>query len=126
MLLEHINYHNDLPFSIEFSNIAQENPHYHKEMEMTLLLRGTASYKIQHQNYLLNAGDIIIVDTEDLHRIYDSSDDALMLTMHVNLEYFTELYPNIDFMIFACEECGKNPRRATKNCKTRSLFCGAI
>lgn len=107
MLLEHINYHNDLPFSIGFSNIAQENPHYHKEMEMTLLLRGTGSYKIHHQNYLLNAGDVIIVDTEDLHRIYDSSEDAIMLTMYVNLEYFNELYPNIDFMIFACEECGK-------------------
>lgn len=107
MLPEQIFYYQNLPFSIGFSNVAKEPPHYHREMEMALVLRGTVCYKIHHQEYLLSAGDVLIVDTEDLHRIDHSSKDTLMLTLHINLEYFNDLYPNIDFMIFACEECDK-------------------
>ena len=63
MLPEQINYEKNLPFAIGFSNVAKEPPHYHREMEMALILRGTASYRIHHQKYQLSAGDVIIVDT---------------------------------------------------------------
>ena len=43
MLPEQINYEKNLPFAIGFSNVAKEPPHYHREMEMALILRGTAS-----------------------------------------------------------------------------------
>ena len=47
-------------------------------------------------------GQIIVVDTWDLHRIVESSKDVVMLTFHVDLEQFANIYPNIEFMIFAC------------------------
>ncbi len=104
MLPEHISYYNNLPFSISFTNIKKEYPHYHKEIEIVLVLKGSVSYKIHHQDYHLKPGDLLIADTIDLHYIYESSPDVLMLTMHIDLEYFTDLYPNVDYMIFACEE----------------------
>jgi len=107
MLLENINYYRGLPFSVYFSNVTEEDYHYHREMEMTLLLRGSTRYRIHHLDYSLSKGDIVVVDTEDLHRIYGSSEDVLMLTLYIDLEYFTEQYPNIDYMIFACEDCTK-------------------
>lgn len=118
MLPEHVDYYDNLPFSISFTNIKQEGPHYHKEMEMVLVLQGTVSYKVHHQNYHLKSGDLLVVDTEDLHHIYDSSKDVLMLTIYIDLEFFNDLYPNIDFMIFACEECGgqsKSRQQALQN-----------
>ena len=85
MLPEHVDYYDNLPFSISFTNIKQEGPHYHKEMEMVLVLQGTVSYKVHHQNYHLKSGDLLVVDTEDLHHIYDSSKDVLMLTIYIDL-----------------------------------------
>ncbi|MBP3385019.1 MAG: AraC family transcriptional regulator [Firmicutes bacterium] len=104
MLLEPVTYHRNLNFAIEFSNVAEEAPHYHKETEMVLVLRGNATYRIHHQEFRLKAGDAIVVDTKDLHYITESSEDVIMLTFYINMEAFTHLYPNIDFMIFACEE----------------------
>lgn len=104
MLLEPVNYYRNLNFAIEFSNVAEEAPHYHKETEMALILRGNATYRIHHQEFHLKTGDAIVVDTKDLHYITDSSEDVIMLTFYINMEAFTHLYPNIDFMIFACEE----------------------
>lgn len=122
MLPEPIRYEKNLPFAICFSNVAKEPPHYHKELEMALILRGTASYRIHHQKYQLSAGDVIIVDTEDLHRIDHSSEDVLMLTMYVDLEFFNDLYPNIDFMIFACEECAKESAARHQQLQNKVAF----
>lgn len=111
MLYENISYPNQLPFKIFFSNIVEENYHYHKELEMSFILRGTTHYKIHHLDYSLKKGSIIIVDSSDLHRIFDSSDDILMLTIQVDLDYFSDQYPAIASSIFVCEiPDGKDPQ----------------
>ncbi|NLV67939.1 MAG: hypothetical protein GXY14_09740, partial [Spirochaetes bacterium] len=51
---------------------------------------------------------MLIIDTKDMHRIFDSSPDVLMLDMYVDLEYYSDLYPDIDYMIFACEDYSKS------------------
>ena len=101
MLPEQVKYLESFPFSIGFSNVIHELPHYHEEMEVVLVLKGSTNYKVFQQTHFLKEGDVLIIDTEDLHYIYDSSPDILMLTMHLNLEYFDDLYPEIDYMIFA-------------------------
>lgn len=111
MLYENISYPNHLPFKIFFSNILEENYHYHKELEMSFILRGTTHYKIHHLDYSLKKGSIIIVDSSDLHRIVHSSDDILMLTIQVDLDYFSDQYPAIASSIFVCEiPDGKDPQ----------------
>lgn len=104
MLLEHVNHYNNLHFSMEFTNVSEEAPHYHKEMEMVLMLRGYARYKVHHQDFLIKSGDLFVVDTQDLHYIYESSDDVIMLQFHADVSHFKDEYPNIDVMFFVCEE----------------------
>lgn len=107
MLLENIQLIDKLPFAFAFSNVAEEDFHYHNEMEMLLVLKGKTKCKIHNVLYTLNEGDILIIDTQDMHRIFDSSPDILMLDMYVDLQFYTDLYPDIDYMIFACEDYSK-------------------
>lgn len=122
MLSEPVNYHRNLNFAIDFSNVAEEAPHYHKETEMALVLKGTATYRIHHQEFKLKTGDAIIVDTYDLHRITESSEDVIMLTFYINMEAFTHLYPNIDFMIFACEEFSQDASERHQKMQNKISF----
>lgn len=105
MLFESIQYRDDLPFEISLLNIGEESKHCHKEMEIIFVLRGVTHYQIYHTDYELNTGDLIIADTEDLHQIHDSSDDILMLSMHIDTARFADTHPNIRYMFFVCEEC---------------------
>lgn len=107
MLLENIEYPNSLPFYISFSNVAEEDFHYHNELEMLLVLRGTTKCKIHNVLYTLSEGDVLIIDTLDMHRIFDSSPDILILDTYIDLSVYDELYPNIEYMIFACEDYSK-------------------
>ena len=104
MLLERINHYNNLHFAMNLTNVAEEPPHYHNEMELVLMLRGDAKYKVHHQDFIVKTGEIVVVDTQDLHYIYESSEDMIMLQFHVDVAHFSDEYPNIDVMFFFCEE----------------------
>lgn len=109
MLFESISYQNGFPFELSFLNVAEESKHCHKEIEIVLVLRGVTHYQIYHTDYELNPGDLIIADVEDLHQIHHSSDDIIMLSIHVDTGYFETIYPNIRYMFFVCEECMEGP-----------------
>ncbi len=109
MLFESISYISDLPFKISFLNVGQESRHCHKEVEILMVLRGVTHYRIYHMDYELGPGDLIIADAEDLHQIHDSSDDILILSLHVDTRRFEKQYPNIRYMFFVCEECMEGP-----------------
>lgn len=103
---EKIIYQQNLPFAANFINVRDEPVHCHKEIEILLLLRGFSRYKIYHMDYALQPGDMIIADVEDLHRIHDSSEDVLMLQLHLDTKKFEEIYPNISSTYFVCEDPG--------------------
>ncbi|MCI9597832.1 MAG: AraC family transcriptional regulator [Firmicutes bacterium] len=109
MLFESISYQDQLPFELSFLNVAEESKHCHQEIEILLVLRGVTHYQIYHTDYELNPGDLIIADAEDLHQIHDSSEDILLLAIHVDTGGFEHLYPDIRYMFFVCEECMEGP-----------------
>jgi len=103
---ELIKYEHNLPFSANFINVREEAGHSHGEIEILLLLRGFSHCKIYHMDYSLQPGDMIIADVADLHRIHDSSEDVLMLQLHLDTKKFEEIYPNISSTYFVCEDPG--------------------
>jgi len=107
---ETIYYKQNLPFSANFVTVLDEPVHCHKEIEILLLLRGFCRYKIYHMTYDLQPGDMIIADVEDLHRIHDSSEDVLMLQVHLDTGKFEEIYPNISATYFVCEDPGSRSK----------------
>jgi AraC-like DNA-binding protein len=110
---ETIKYRSNLPFSANFINICDEPGHCHQGLEILLLLRGFSHCKIYHMDYALQPGDLIIADVEDLHRIHDSSEDVLMLQLHIDARKFEEIYPNISSTYFVCEDPGTLHREDT-------------
>lgn len=109
MLFESVSYLGELPFELSFLNVGEESKHCHKEIELVLVLRGVTHYQIYHMDYELNPGDLIIADVEDLHQIHDSSNDILLLSIHIDTRRFEHLYPDIRYMFFVCEECMEGP-----------------
>lgn len=109
MLFEPVSFRGSLPFELTFLNIGEESKHCHREIEILLVLRGITHYQIYHTDYELSPGDLIIADVEDLHQIHESSEDILLLSIHVDTSRFEHLYPNIRYMFFVCEECMEGP-----------------
>ena len=86
------------------SNLIDEPIHLHRETEIALVLRGTIKCKIHNMGYDLEAGDLVLVDWDDLHYFYEGSEDFLCTRMYIRLNHFKDKYPNIDYIIFICEK----------------------
>ena len=51
--------------------------HWHKEIEITLILKGTAQYKIDFSTYIVKEGDIVIISPESLHSINQINSETM-------------------------------------------------
>ncbi len=89
---------------VEFSNLTNEYIHFHQETEIILVLRGSINCKIHYVDYPLEQGDVILVDSEDLHYFHNGSEDFLCVRMYIDLKHYEEVYPDIEFMVFVCEK----------------------
>ena len=103
MLKERIISNQEVPTFIEFSNIQNEYYHFHSEVEIILVLRGSLKCKIRHKNYELSTGELLIINADDLHRLNSGSQDILLLRLYINLSRFINIHSDIESMIFTSE-----------------------
>ena len=89
MLLEKVKLIEGLPVSINFCSIIEEPYHYHKELEIVLVLRGKTELKVRHNKYVLSEGDLILIDMRDLHQFYNSTEDIMTVVMHLDASAFS-------------------------------------
>ncbi len=103
MLREQTQHLDGLPINVFIKSVEKEYFHFHKDLEIILVLKGSVDIKIGYLTSRKTKGDLIIIDSEDLHSIYRTEEDNLLLFIHVDLLQYEKQYPYIDFMIFACE-----------------------
>lgn len=108
--------HGTSGFPMEFFEVLNEhgqhyvNLHWHRNIEILLIHRGTCSVTVSRTDYAANPGDIFIINQEELHRI--CSDDA-------DLSYGTFIFP-LGSLEFASEDsAGKSLGRLIEG---RRLF----
>lgn len=69
-----------------FHEGAKANPHYHDSIEISIVLKGPTYYHINHESYLVNIGDVIIINPYDLH--YEEQKKGISHHMHLGLDNF--------------------------------------
>lgn len=69
-----------------FREGEQSQPHYHDSIEISIVLEGPTYYCINEKNYLVNTGDIIILNPYSLH--YEAQKKGKSHHMHLGLDNF--------------------------------------
>ncbi|RKN80549.1 helix-turn-helix transcriptional regulator [Paenibacillus ginsengarvi] len=63
--------------------------HYHKEVELILVLEGSHEVHTPGHTYLLHEGDVVLIGSSQLHRTRVLTDKVVYIVLHVDLEpYF--------------------------------------
>ncbi|WP_110931686.1 AraC family transcriptional regulator [Paenibacillus bouchesdurhonensis] len=55
--------------------------HWHRALEINWITRGSGIYVINGQEYPFSAGDIFLINSEDLHRAYEGNDLEMVILM---------------------------------------------
>ena len=69
-----------------FHEGAKANPHYHDSIEISIVLKGPTYYHVNHQTYLVETGDVVIINPYDLH--FEEQKEGSSHHMHLGLENF--------------------------------------
>ena len=84
---------------------AQVEYHYHEFCKILLLLQGSGGYFVDGQRYLLQSGDIVLLDAHSIHRPeLDADVPYERIILYISPEYLQ--------------------RQSTGDCNLRSVFFG--
>ncbi|MBX5181265.1 helix-turn-helix domain-containing protein [Rhizobium sp. NZLR5] len=66
-------------------------PHWHAQVEVNYVIRGTVHYRMSDHEFRLNAGEMCLFWGGQPHQMDESSDDSLYAGAHLPLVYFFRL-----------------------------------
>lgn len=96
------------PFSIEVSNEAENENHFHSELELVFLLRGTMTYLSGNNRYKLRTKDFIFANPYENHTIRTVSDDGCYVRILIQESRLRPLFSASKTMTFEWQESLNN------------------
>jgi len=83
---------------------AQYYPYHEHEddIEIICVMNGCLNLSCEALDYELKYGDIFIVNHTGPHKILSSSEDCIMLTVHLNVSYFGQYIDRLGEKYFVC------------------------
>ncbi|EOS64189.1 AraC family transcriptional regulator [Oscillibacter sp. 1-3] len=95
MLLERLTYADDLPMNITVANITEDPLHYHLDIEITYVLRGSVRLKNGYRCYTLQEGDIFTNSGHEVHSITALTEDNVVAQIQISTHYYFQFFPNL-------------------------------
>ena len=92
-------------FHLKSKGGTQVEYHYHEFCKILLLLQGSGGYYVDGQRYLLQSGDIVLLDTHSIHRPeLDANAPYERIILYISPEYLQ--------------------RQSTTDCNLKTVFSG--
>ena len=97
---ELIDYQEGLPMKIFMQGFFEADYHWHKEIEIILVLKGQLNIKIGSDDYLLEEDDLIVINSNQVHSTTDQAEDIILLVMQIDPSYYNEFQPQLSNVFF--------------------------
>ncbi|MCG8481954.1 MAG: AraC family transcriptional regulator [Clostridia bacterium] len=103
MLVEKINKLSGLHINTFLCHVKSYPKHMHDTHEIIFVLEGSVNIQCACFNYHLTKGDIFIVDTNELHSIFETEEKNLLLIFQLDPYPYLNLFPKLDYYDFVCD-----------------------
>ncbi|MCE3199743.1 GH39 family glycosyl hydrolase [Paenibacillus sonchi] len=97
---EVISFPKQLPIKFFLHRIGQVNRHWHQSLELIINIKGSVHITVSNQSYELGAGDIILINSNEVHELH--AEDATMIALQIKLELLKEVSTDIQKMYYDC------------------------
>lgn len=89
MLDKKIEYDRNVPIKAYVSRIHEQPVHTHNDdLEIFVVLKGAVRAVVGYSNLLLKEGEVMIFNDREVHGVYETEGENLILTVHINIKYF--------------------------------------
>ena len=89
MLNKRIEYYSNVPINAYVSYIHEQPVHSHNnDLEIIIALKGTIKVIVGYRTLLLKEGEMFIFNDRDIHGVYETNGENLVLTVHISIKHF--------------------------------------
>ena len=121
---ENIEHKLNIPIRI-FTHYLEKFPyHWHEEMEMLFVLKGTVELFIDKEVNILEEGDIFLINKNEIHYVKSTNplESSQLLVLQFNTEYLEKYYVNLSKLRFNLDSSQKDTENEKFYNKIRAIL----
>lgn len=98
--LEIVQHTNMNHLEIFFVEMTARGPHGHDDLEIGVLLKGTVTLVLEQKSYILQEGDIYLINRHQVHSFARTDTDNLILAFQIHTEFYKQADYSLGFLRF--------------------------
>lgn len=97
---EIIEFSTNIPLKVFMHKLGFVAKHWHKSLELLMVLEGEIEITIDGATYTLGSEDIILINSNSIHEIH--SESAVMIALQIDLARVNRFDKNLETLVFDC------------------------
>lgn len=97
---EIIEFSPNIPLKIFMHQLGFVTKHWHKSLELLMVLDGSIEITVDGKHYVLNEEDIILINSNNIHEIH--SESATMIALQIDLSRINQFDNDLEELVFDC------------------------
>lgn len=97
---EIIEFSSNIPLKVFMHKLGFVAKHWHKSLELLMVLEGTIEITIDGESFTLNSEDIILINSNSIHEIH--SENAVMIALQIDLARMNQFDSSLENLAFDC------------------------
>ena len=82
--LENIIHDAPLPFKIFFHSVRSCSPHWHRELEILFVLKGSVLVQVEGAQFLMEEGHLFLINSGEIHLTHETGDPNILLAFQLD------------------------------------------
>ncbi|WP_340030362.1 AraC family transcriptional regulator [Paenibacillus sp. FSL K6-1122] len=91
------------PMNVQFLKFKDEPFRWHNSIEVVIILEGSIHVAIADEQRTLGAGTIEIFNINQVHRLWQTDENNVVLQINIDAAFAKEYYPDLSYVWFAHE-----------------------
>ena len=91
-----------LKAKIYVHSVMEVTAHWHHEIELMMVLKGSIELRRENQLFTLHQNDVVLINHNELHSLKATSEDNILLAIQFSPDLLSDCYPELKNVAFNC------------------------
>ena len=92
-----------VPIKVLMHSVNKLEMHWHKQLEILLVLQGSINIRINDDEYLLKENDLILINSSEIHNTSKTNEDNIILVLQIDTQHYERYFHGFGKRVFDCK-----------------------
>lgn len=92
-----------VPIKVFLHSVNKLKMHWHKHLEILLVLQGSINIRIEDNEYLLKENDLILINVNEIHNTTKTNEDNIILALQIDTQHYDRYFHGFGKRVFDCK-----------------------